>query len=224
MLPSLPVEPTPIESSKLQYATPEPAITQRTLLTQSSRAWFTEPEEEHAESDVTALHQYQSLNPTFALPDSSATHIISSPYDDLSNQLDLQPLRLSARLFAVALTCLAPTRSDYATAPYQSTFNWPAVLTTLQTLCLRSGLTWKEQQFYVVIFRSKLRKGVDRVRLRQLDKRSHEEACANGGLLKYWFGNTDEGMRNLATCRFCALLQSFVLELSDDLGRGDEVS
>ncbi|KXS98196.1 hypothetical protein AC579_10232 [Pseudocercospora musae] len=129
-----------------------------------------------------------------------ATHLISSPYPDFSNQLDLQSLDLPYKLFAFALTLLRPIRRDYATAPYLESFNWAEVFASLRALCVETGYQWQELGFYTVVFRSTLQPGIDRERLGLLDKKSHEEACASGGLLKYWFGTCDDERRNLATC------------------------
>lgn len=134
--------------------------------------------------------------------DLDTTHLISSPYSNSANQLQLSPLDLQSRLFAFALTALKPIRSDYATAPYLESFNWPEVLSTLRTLCLQAEIQWEKQDFYVVIFRSKLLADADRVRLGELDQKSHEEACTSGSLLHYWFGSTDTERRNLATCAY----------------------
>lgn len=130
----------------------------------------------------------------------NATHLISSPYSDFSNQLDLQTLESPYKLFAFALTALKPIRGDYATAPYLESFNWSEVFALLRALCLEIGYRWQKLGFYTVIFRSTLQPGIDRERLGLLDKKSHEEACASGGLLKYWFGTCDDERRNLATC------------------------
>ncbi|KAF1821454.1 uncharacterized protein K489DRAFT_298797, partial [Dissoconium aciculare CBS 342.82] len=126
--------------------------------------------------------------------------LISSPYPDLENQLHLPDLDLPYRLFAFALTALHSTREDYATAPYLESFNWSQVFSLLQALCHRTDHTWRRTEFYVVIFRSKLKAIIDRERLGLLDQKSHEEACASGGLLKYWFGSPNAERRNLATC------------------------
>ncbi|EME78742.1 uncharacterized protein MYCFIDRAFT_100958, partial [Pseudocercospora fijiensis CIRAD86] len=126
--------------------------------------------------------------------------LVSSPYSDFVNQLDLQALETPYKLFAFALGALEPIRGDYATAPYLESFNWPDVFALLRHLCVQTGYQWQKRAFYTVIFRSTLQPGVDRDRLGLLDKKSHEEACASGGLLKYWFGTCDEERRNLATC------------------------
>ena len=128
------------------------------------------------------------------------THIISSPYANPENWLNLQPLDMQNLLMAHALTQFKPTRADYATAPYMSSFNWAIVFGFLRAFCVQAGIEWKQHEFHLVIFRSQLRAGADRVRLGELDQKSHEEACASGGLLHYWFGSPNEEMRNLATC------------------------
>ncbi|KAK4618143.1 UPF0643 protein [Fulvia fulva] len=132
--------------------------------------------------------------------DLNATHLISSPYPDFENQLRLADVDIPYQLFAFALTALKQIRPDYATAPYLESFNWSEVFALLRTLCKQAGYQWEGRQFYVVIFRSKLQVGIDRERLGLLDQMSHQEACASGGLLKYWFGSTDGERRNLATC------------------------
>lgn len=134
--------------------------------------------------------------------DLNATHLISSPYRNLANQLRLESLGVQSRLFAFALTNLKPVQDNYAVAPYLTVFNWPFIFETLRALCNREGLKWKRQEFYVVIFRSKLRADTDQVRLGELDQKSHEEACTSGSLLHYWFGKADAERRNLATCEW----------------------
>lgn len=138
-----------------------------------------------------------------ALPshiDLEATHLKSSPYDDPLNFLNLTELATQERLFAIALTRLQSTRPDYAIAPYLDSFDWSAIFALLRDLCTHTGIHWQQQEFYLVIFRSKLRSDADRDRLGELDQKSHQEACASGGLLTYWFGTPDTEMRNLATC------------------------
>lgn len=132
--------------------------------------------------------------------DLNATHLVSSPYLDFDNQLQLDHLDLPNQLLAFALTALKPIRDDYATAPYVESFNWSDVFALLRSLSNRVGYEWKQQDFYVVIFRSKVQANIDRNRLGLLDQMSHQEACASGGLLKYWFGSPDEERQNLATC------------------------
>lgn len=107
--------------------------------------------------------------------DQPTTHIVSSPYTDLVNQLEVGTLSISVRLFALALSTLAPIRTDYATSPYMSSFNWEQVFSRLRMLCASAGLQWEREEFYVVIFRSRRRQGINVDRLGGLDKRSHEE-------------------------------------------------
>ena len=129
-------------------------------------------------------------------------HIKASPYIDTGNLLDLRRLSTPNRFLALALTFLEPTREDYATAPYLDSFNWHIVFHMLRHLCRAADFEWHEQEFHIVIFRSVLKEGADRKRLGVLDQNSHAEACASGGLLKYWFGKPDDKNRNLATCTF----------------------
>jgi hypothetical protein len=130
--------------------------------------------------------------------------LIASPYTTPTHLLPLDTLDQPTQLLARALTILAPTRDDYATAPYAASFNWPAVFARLQDLCTAHGCPWRgAREFCAVVFRSRLRAGADGEWLHVLDERSHEEACASGGLLKYWFGVADWRGDNLATCR-CA--------------------
>lgn len=139
--------------------------------------------------------------------DLNASKLISSPYPDIENQLNLPTLPEPSRLFALALTSLSPTRPDYATAPYLESFNWPHVFALLRALSQKANHQWQRTEFYVVIFRSKLNEVIDRERLGLLDQMSHQEACASGGLLKYWFGSPNGERRNLATCK-CFLSSS----------------
>lgn len=134
--------------------------------------------------------------------DLEATSIKSSPYSDPLNFVNLTELDKPLQLFSMALTKLQSTRPDYATAPYVSSFNWSEVFEILRSLCAQAGIQWQRTDFYVVIFRSKLRADSDRARLGELDQMSHQEACASGGLLQYWFGSPDAERRNLATCEY----------------------
>ena len=133
--------------------------------------------------------------------DLEATNIKSSPYSDPLNFLNLTELDKPLQLFALALTKLQFARPDYATAPYMSSFNWNEVFEILRSLCTKAEIQWQRKDFYVVIFRSKLHAEADCVRLGELDQMSHQEACASGGLLQYWFGSPDAARRNLATCK-----------------------
>jgi len=154
----------------------------------------------------------------------TSNFLISSPYNTPGHYLDISPaLPTPSRLFALALTALKPTVSTYATAEYTSALNFDDVLRLLRQLIHEEGeeaSTWRQVSFYVVTFRSKLQEGIDNDYLYKLDSESHREACESGGLLKYWFGKTDEERRNLATCKFFnVLLFSLFLFLSFILPR-----
>ena len=111
-----------------------------------------------------------------------ATNIKSSPYNDPANYLDLTTLSKPARLFALALTHFDAVRPDYATSSYMVTFNFDVVFEVLRDMCADVGIQWQRQEFYVVIFRSKLRDEADRARLGHLDQESHREVCINFAL------------------------------------------
>lgn len=132
----------------------------------------------------------------------SPDQLITSPYNKPLHYLSLShpPLPLPSLLFALALTALQPLLPTYATATYTSALNFDAVLDVLRALVRSEGVDWPETRFYVVVFRSKLKENIDSDYLYKLDEESHAEACASGGLLKYWFGKSDEERRNLATC------------------------
>jgi hypothetical protein len=124
-----------------------------------------------------------------------------SPYAGPEHLLHVDSLETQSRLMALALSSLAPARPDYATAAYEQAFDWDQVIALLAALAREQRITWKQQSFYVVEFRSKLKKDIDNDRLYLLDKQSHMEATASGGLLKYWYGSPDSERYNLATCK-----------------------
>lgn len=128
------------------------------------------------------------------------SHLVVSPYSSLPHLLDLRRLEESQRLIAKALTVLESARDDYATAPYDQSFNWDGVIGWLKSLLELSEYRWKRQHFYIVVFRSQVPPTTNRTHLGALDQNSHAEATKSGGLLKYWFGVPDENGRNLATC------------------------
>jgi hypothetical protein len=129
-----------------------------------------------------------------------STLLISSPYNTPGHYLDLTLLPLPSLLFAKALTSLAPTSDAYAATPYTSALNFSHVLSVLRSL-IPPGYVYPATSFYVVVFQSKLKDGIDMDWLYKLDYESHGEACESGGLLKYWFGRADSERRNLATCK-----------------------
>jgi hypothetical protein len=131
---------------------------------------------------------------------STANFLISSPYTEIHHQLDLSTLDAHSALLARALTDLHAATTLYATTTYANALSWGAVIEHLRKLCADESHTWTRQSFYVVAFYSKLKDGIDKLLLHQLDKESHAEAVKSGGLLKYWFGSPNEERRNLATC------------------------
>lgn len=161
------------------------------------------------------LEAYNEPDPAPKPPKDRGTntnHIITSPYTTAEHLLDLSTLDAANQFLAQALTTLTPTRPDYATAPYVESFNWSSVFETLHDLAAQQGgQPWTQHSFYVVAFRSILRADADPERLGLLDERSHAEAVASGGLLKYWFGSKNEKRENLATCMFllCCSVRPF---------------
>ncbi|KAF2705906.1 hypothetical protein K504DRAFT_493750 [Pleomassaria siparia CBS 279.74] len=133
-------------------------------------------------------------------PPRHSTLLISSPYNNPGHYLDLADLDTPNLLLAKALTALKALRPDYATAPYTEALNLGAVVGLVSRFAANEKFNWKEQSFYVVSFRSKLKETIDNELLYALDYESHREACESGGLLKYWFGKPNEERRNLATC------------------------
>ena len=126
--------------------------------------------------------------------------LVISPYVVHPHLLNLSTITKPQQLLAKALTVMTPIRQDYATAPYQESFNWNEIVTTLQGLISALGIHWTRTSFYIVVFRSRVLPSTDRSELGGLDQRSHAEAMKSGGLLKYWFGVPDSNFRNLATC------------------------
>jgi hypothetical protein len=137
----------------------------------------------------------------------SSSNLISSPYNIPGHYLDMSSPHLTtpSRLLALALTGLKPVTSAYATTIYTQALNFDTVLPVLRDLTAKEEYFWKETSFYVVVFRSQLKEGIDEEYLYQLDAESHREACESGGLLKYWFGKADGDRRNLATCMSMSL-------------------
>lgn len=110
--------------------------------------------------------------------------VLKSPYSERPHLLDLETVSHEAGLLAKALRTLKPIREDYATAPYEESFNWPEVIAEVKRLSQRSGKEFKEISFYIVAFRSKILTQTDYDYLCELDKAAHAEAVASGGFLK----------------------------------------
>ncbi|KAJ7725832.1 hypothetical protein DFH07DRAFT_758523 [Mycena maculata] len=101
---------------------------------------------------------------------------------------DIDPASLSLHK---ALHHFRPYTESYAETPYGEAFNWDQLVLP----------EYEERDWYCVVFRSKRKAGSDGDSLYEADKKAHEEAVHNGGLLLYWYGipNQETGM-NLATC------------------------
>ncbi|KAI5459812.1 hypothetical protein BGZ63DRAFT_258557 [Mariannaea sp. PMI_226] len=127
-------------------------------------------------------------------------HLIQSPYTDEAHLLDLRTLDNENEILARALTRFRCLRPDYATAPYVESFNWPEVIAEVKRLSEAGAKGFKETSFYIVAFRSQIKSSSVAADLGRLDKAAHGEAVASGGFLKYWFGEPDADLRNLATC------------------------
>lgn len=111
--------------------------------------------------------------------------LVVSPYDELPHLLDLRTLDAANQLLAKALVGLKCLRDDYATALYVEIFNWSEVIQTVKNLASASNFTWKEQGFYIVVFRSQIPPTTLYADLGVLDKAAHAEATKSGGFLKY---------------------------------------
>jgi len=131
----------------------------------------------------------------------SETLLVVSPYRTLPHLLDLQSVSKPYQLLAKALTLMQAIRLDYATAPYEASYNWQEIsLALVELLKEDDGFQWTSEELYVIIFRSQVPPNRNLPRLAALDQLAHAEAMESGGLLKYWFGNPDADGRNLATC------------------------
>ncbi|RMZ87023.1 hypothetical protein DV736_g5753, partial [Chaetothyriales sp. CBS 134916] len=123
-----------------------------------------------------------------------------SPYLEQEHLLDLTTLDVHCLLFALSLTCLEAATDDYAIVRYENSLNLDALAAELRRLVDRHRIKWRQRDFYVVEFRSRLKESIDNDLLFKLDKESHREATESGGLLKYWYGVPNKERRNLATC------------------------
>ncbi len=167
----------------------------------------TPPSSRNRPSTKSSLFDYRLVNPSinalkfdaaasFQLPsahvrncsheknESSEDLLVVSPYTSRAHLLDLGTVSKPNQLLAKALTTMKPTREDYATAPYDKAFNWASIMAVLQTLVEEERYEWKEESFYVVVFKSRVPPTTDKTHLGRLDEKSHEEAMGSGGLLK----------------------------------------
>lgn len=150
------------------------------------------------------------------LDESDGNLLVVSPYRSRDHLLDLRALNTDQWLLAQALTALHNIRPDYATCPYAEAFNWSEVANNLRYLVRTAKYVWTDQHFYIVVFRSQITPTTNRSHLSDLDRISHVEAMKSGGLLKYWFGVTDEAGRNVATC-WCTPRQTNNMRLQSSL-------
>ena len=61
---------------------------------------------------------------------------------------------------------------------------WAEIVQTLKDSVAASNYTWKENSFYIVVFRSQIPPTTVYADLGALDKAAHEEATKSGGFLK----------------------------------------
>ncbi|KAI0743601.1 hypothetical protein C8Q80DRAFT_1220556 [Daedaleopsis nitida] len=125
---------------------------------------------------------YSTSSPAFSSP--SAPRPLST--DSRLPSIDQASLSLHR-----ALHNFHPITDEYATMPYKEAFNWEELELPEED----------EREWYTVAFRSKRREGSDGGPLYDADKKAHEEAVQNGGLILYWYGtpHPQSGL-NLATC------------------------
>jgi len=110
--------------------------------------------------------------------------LIVSPYDEEPHLLDLRTLDTANQFLAKALTGLKCLRDDYATAPYIEIFNWAEVIESVRRQATTENFDWKENSFYIVVFRSQIPPTTVYADLGVLDKAAHAEATKSGGFLK----------------------------------------
>ncbi|KAI8972214.1 hypothetical protein BD414DRAFT_540387 [Trametes punicea] len=129
------------------------------------------------------VHPQQPLaSPAFSSP---------SVPPPLSTESRLPSIDKASLALHRALHHFRPVTEDYANTPYAEAFNWDELELPLE----------EEREWYCVVFRSKRREGSDGGPLYEADKKAHEEAVQNGGLILYWYGtpHPTTGL-NLATC------------------------
>lgn len=167
---------------------------------QASRSAYSFDEKSSAIVPIHPFPSAKDVHEFLRLYCSENENLIVSPYTSPSHTLDLNTLEIPQQLMAKALTLMASLRPDYALAPYSEAFNWSTVINALDVLVEEQDFTWTRQEFYIIVFRSRLAPTADYLLLGEMDERSHVEATKSGGLLKYWFGEPDAEGHNLATC------------------------
>ncbi|THV05074.1 hypothetical protein K435DRAFT_816647 [Dendrothele bispora CBS 962.96] len=126
-----------------------------------------------------------------SLPDRFPSVDVSSEYPPLVTETRLPDIDPASLSLHKALHRFRPLNEDYAAKPYAEAFNWSELALPLED----------EREWYCVVFRSKRKAGSDGGSLYEADRKAHEEAVSNGGLILYWYGipNQETGL-NLATC------------------------
>ncbi|EIW63503.1 uncharacterized protein TRAVEDRAFT_62977 [Trametes versicolor FP-101664 SS1] len=126
--------------------------------------------------------QHPTTSPAFSSPS------VPRPLSTESRLPSIDPASLALHR---ALHHFRPTTEEYAKTPYPEAFNWNELELPLD----------EEREWYCVVFRSRRRDGSDGGPLYEADKKAHEEAVQNGGLILYWYGtpHPETGL-NLATC------------------------
>ncbi|EGO00267.1 hypothetical protein SERLA73DRAFT_53138 [Serpula lacrymans var. lacrymans S7.3] len=153
----------------------------------------------HVLPDFDSKSLTKSTSPVLYLPPllSSLPHtlppaiIVQSDYPPLVTETRLPDIDPASLSLHKALHHFHPVTSLYAETDYADAFNW-------SELELPEN---EERDWYCVVFRSKRKADSDGGPLYDADKKAHEEAVLNGGLIMYWYGAPDpnSGM-NLATC------------------------
>ncbi|KAH8083785.1 hypothetical protein BXZ70DRAFT_575033 [Cristinia sonorae] len=111
-----------------------------------------------------------------------------SPLSTETRLPDIDPVSLALHK---ALHHFQPVTQEYAETPYEEAFNWSELQLPVES----------EREWYCVVFRSKRKEGSDGGPLYEADRKAHEEAVQNGGLILYWYGIPHPVTHlNLATC------------------------
>ncbi|KAJ7287543.1 hypothetical protein C8J57DRAFT_1654158 [Mycena rebaudengoi] len=126
-----------------------------------------------------------------SLPETFTSPPVPSEYPPIITETRLPNIDPASLSLHKALHYFKPYNGDYASTPYSEAFNWDQLVLPAD----------EERSWYIVVFRSKRKARSDGDALYEADKKAHEEAVHNGGLLMYWYGipNQETGM-NLATC------------------------
>jgi len=143
-----------------------------------------------------------STTPILYLPPllSSLPHGLQHSFTPSVLDRSRRPLNTETRLPEIDPASLAlhkalhgfqPVTAEYAEIPYDLAFNWDSMRLPESD----------EREWYCVVFRSKRKEGSDGGPLYEADRKAHEEAVQNGGLILYWYGIPHPVTElNLATC------------------------